>query len=573
MKDFWSRVGGPDSVSWPSFVVIYPILLVTAIIGSGVDASHGAAELILVSTIGALALFSTLLIAKYTVLRSAAKKPMPIATLVVFLVALVVRAFTFDQLLVLFQLETESRVLYRFIASISTTGITLVLLAYIVSLAKEFSTNSRLLRETNETLRATKRDIDKKIRAKRDDVVGSVRAELEGRLKALTGQSAKQALKRLRATIEDVVRPISHELAKQVTDLSAPESEPVSGRVLWARVFADSTSGQPFKPFAFSFWAGFATLTFAPLLWGFETGVLLALVISLVPFAILSAFANLWARVMPKQTTAVRTLVFTGALFITAQFSSLAISKVEGMSDLGARSMLPLGVLWILLGWGIALIPSLQRETSRVLGELQSSSRKLRDELVRLNTAYRLQQQAIARALHGPIQDALSVAAFKLSAAIRDNSATPELIAELNEMISRTVVLLDIAEDQSPVIEQSLGDLAEFWDGVAKIRWKLSPAAKRVLADRPVTSATAVELIREACSNAVRHGRAGQIQVAVSLSKDEKRLEIKVSNNGELVTLKTNPGLGTKLLNELTLGWSLQSSEGKTVLTAETPVI
>ncbi|MEY4453139.1 MAG: hypothetical protein RIT51_817, partial [Actinomycetota bacterium] len=40
-----------------------------------------------------------------------------------------------------------------------------------------------------------------------------------------------------------------------------------------------------------------------------------------------------------------------------------------------------------------------------------------------------------------------------------------------------------------------------------------------------------------------------------------------------LVKLQSNPGLGTKLLNELTLSWKLSSAEGKTTLIAETPVI
>ncbi|MFM1785334.1 MAG: hypothetical protein RLZZ108_358 [Actinomycetota bacterium] len=573
MKDFWARVGGPDSVNWTSFAVTFPILLVTALIGSGVDSRHGLLPLILAATLGAIAMFAALLVAKFTILRPAAERPMPLVTVLVFLVALAIRAATFDELLILFALEDQSRFWFRFFASTSTTGVTLVLMAYMMSLAREFSRNSRLLRETNETLRATKRDIDKKIRAKREDVVGSVRAELEERLKALTGTSAKQALKKLRSTIEEVVRPVSYELARQVTDLSAPETEPVSGRVLWSRVFADSTSLQPFKPFAFSFWAGFATLCFAPLQWGFEIGLILALVVSLVPFALLSAFANLWSRVMPIRSTIVRSVVFTVALFVTAQLSGFAITKVSEMEELGYRSLLPLGLLWIILGWGIALIPSLRSETTRVLNEQQQASRKLKDELVRLNTAYRLQQQAIARALHGPIQDALSVAAFKLSDAIKDNSATPELIAELNEMISSTVVLLDLADSEAPVIEKSLSELAEFWDGVARIRWKLTPAAKKTLAKQPVTSATAVELIREACSNAVRHGRAKQIGVLVSLSKDSKRLEITVENDGALVKLQSNPGLGTKLLNELTLSWKLSSAEGKTTLLAETPVI
>jgi signal transduction histidine kinase len=243
------------------------------------------------------------------------------------------------------------------------------------------------------------------------------------------------------------------------------------------------------------------------------------------------------------------------------------------METIADRLVLPLGTLWILLGWGIALIPSLQTETARVLASLNRSAEQLREELVRLNTAYRLQQQAIARALHGPIQDALSVAAFKLSAAIKDGTANQKLVGELNEMISSTIVLLDLPDEEQPALEQSLADLAEFWDGVAKIRYKLTPAAKRVLATHPVTSATAIELIREACSNAVRHGKASQIRVEVSVSKDQNRLELNVSNDGSLVKMTTKPGLGTKLLNELALRWNLRSAGSTTVLDAITPVI
>ena len=573
MKDFWSRVGGPDSISWPSFAVVYPMILFTNIIGSGASVENFALPLIGASTIGALAMFATLLLAKYTVLRPARVRPRPLATILVILVALLVRASAFDSMLLLWQLETEPRIAYRFFASISTMGVTLLMMAYIVSLAREFSRNSERLRSTNEALRATKRNIDQKIRAKREDVVGSVRAELEGRLRQLTGTSAKQALNRLRETIEEVVRPVSHELAKQVTDLSPEVVEPQTERVLWRRVFADSTSVQPFRPFVFSFWAGFATLCFAPLQWGFALGVTLAFVASLVPFAALSASANLWGRFVQRRSTAVRSVVFTFALFATGLLGSLAITRVSGMETIADRLVLPLGTLWILLGWGIALIPSLQTETARVLASLNRSAEQLREELVRLNTAYRLQQQAIARALHGPIQDALSVAAFKLSAAIKDGTASEKLVAELNEMISSTIVLLDLPDEEQPALEQSLADLAEFWDGVAKIRYKLTPAAKRVLATHPVTSATAIELIREACSNAVRHGKASQIRVEVSVSKDQNRLELNVSNDGSLVKMTTKPGLGTKLLNELALWWNLRSAGTTTVLDAITPVI
>lgn len=573
MKDFWRRVGGPDSINWLSFALTYPVILVTNIIGSGASLEHGTAPIVLASSIGAAAMFVFLLAAKYTILRGTRKASKPLLTVLVVLASLAVRAIVFDEMLQQFGLESSQKIAYRFFASISSMGVTLLIIAYIMSLAREFSRNSERLRETNAALRSTKRDIDKKIRTKRDEVVGSVRAELEERLKTLTGTSAKQALAKLRETIEDVVRPISYELAKQVTDLSPAETEIVTDRVLWRKVFTDSTSINPFRPFAFSFWAGFATLCFAPLQWGVPIGVTLAFVVSLVPFAALSAFSYLWQRFVKGISVAQRSLVFTYMLIATGLLGGVAIGRVSGMEKLADRSFVSLVALWVLLGWGIALVPSLQTETRRVLESLNRSSEQLREELVRLNTAYRLQQQAIARALHGPIQDALSVAAFKLSAAIKHKTATEELVEELNSMISKTIVLLDLQEDELPSLEQSLSDLAEFWDGVAKIRFRLAPGVKKLLSLHPVTAATAVELIREACSNAVRHGRADQIRIDVLPTDANTKLAITVENNGELVTMKSQPGLGTKILNELALRWSLTSSSGQTVLEATTPII
>ena len=573
MKDFWNRVGSADSISWPSLAVTFVIVLVVNLIGSGASVENGPWGLIASSAIGALAMSLFLLFAKYTVLSGTKIKPQPILTILVVLAALAVRAIVFDGYLMSWGLEPEPRVGYRFFASISTMGVSMVMLAYVVSLAREFSKNSERLRETTDALRATKRSVDEKIRAKREDVVGSVRVELEARLKAITGNSAKQALKRVREIIEEVVRPVSYELAKQVTDLSPEVQLTESDRVKWRIVLAESTAKQPFRPGAFAFWAGFATLCFAPLQWGFEIGVTLAFVASLVPYAALSAFANIWSRYLTHRSTAERSFIFSGMLATTGLLGTYAVTRVSGMESYGPRLAIPLAALWVLLGWGIAIIPSLQSESARVLQSLNKSALQLREELVRLNTAYRLQQQAIARALHGPIQDALSVASFKLSAAIQNNTATDELVAELNAKISSTIVLLDLDEDELPALEESLADLSEFWDGVASIRWRLSPVAKKLLASHPVTSATAIELIREACSNAVRHGRAKQIRVNVEVSKDQTKLLITVKNDGELVTLTTKPGLGTRLLNELALSWSLTSENGSTVLEATAPII
>jgi signal transduction histidine kinase len=93
--------------------------------------------------------------------------------------------------------------------------------------------------------------------------------------------------------------------------------------------------------------------------------------------------------------------------------------------------------------------------------------------------------------------------------------------------------------------------------------------------------------VREACSNAVRHGKASNIDVRVTLSAGGDNLVIVVENDGDAVVSKSHQdtvaaitglipvsgGLGTMLLEELTLSWSLTGAAGLTRLAAVVPII
>jgi signal transduction histidine kinase len=79
--------------------------------------------------------------------------------------------------------------------------------------------------------------------------------------------------------------------------------------------------------------------------------------------------------------------------------------------------------------------------------------------------------------------------------------------------------------------------------------------------------------VKEAVSNAVRHGQAKTVTVEID-RETEQSLSLKVSNDGLPIKIRPAAGVGSKLIKELTTKWSLGSnkSTGLTVLAASLPL-
>lgn len=570
MRAFWNRVGGPHSLTWFTFAVLYPIILAMNIVGSGVNLRDHFLQLSAAAVISATALSATLLIGKVTVLRKSRVKPVPIRFLLVLVVGLLVRAWVFDYLLLAWDMENQERFFYRLSASFATLGITVVFGGYMTALAVEYSLSSRALRATNDALVHARAGVDSRIAEKREALIADVRSQLAQRLENLRNETPDRALQELRATIEDVVRPVSHDLDRQVTEVTGPAPESPTAKIMWPKVLSNSTLGQPIRPLIFSIWSFISALFFAPRLWGFWQGVTVSVIVGVVPYLFLFVIRPFWGRIAGNRSAPVRAAIFTGVLFVLSLIGTSVAGLVSGLFDTFIPLILPQTGLWVLTGWVTAVLPSLRDETQRVLAELDEVSVRLKEELVRINTAYRLQQKAIARALHGPIQDAMSVGSFKLAAAIQNGTATPELVEEVRELISGTLALLEREDKQAPSLERSLEDFSELWEGMVDLRWEIDPAAAQALGEHYITAATATELIREAISNSVRHGEARNVSIQVHCV--DGNLLMRVTNDGKPYLRSTGKGLGTTLLDELSLNWKLENMEEGTVLTASIPV-
>lgn len=185
------------------------------------------------------------------------------------------------------------------------------------------------------------------------------------------------------------------------------------------------------------------------------------------------------------------------------------------------------------------------------------------------------QQMWIARrnwsfVIHGTVQAALTAAITRLSSGevleqYQVNMAMQDLTRAKDALSKTPEIDVDLS--------QALTNLVSTWDGICQVKFQITERATRALHRDASARMCVNEICKEAVSNAVRHGEA--TNVLVEIDRDAKELLIlKISNNGRLLEPKIRPGIGSAMLDELTLDWSITNNRAtvRVDLNAQLPI-
>ncbi|MEN9608437.1 MAG: hypothetical protein RLZZ06_368 [Actinomycetota bacterium] len=171
--------------------------------------------------------------------------------------------------------------------------------------------------------------------------------------------------------------------------------------------------------------------------------------------------------------------------------------------------------------------------------------------------------------LHGNVQSALTAALTRLQNAQRVDAVVVELV---KQDLRRAEVAVNSNLNDEINLESGLNELREVWQGICDIDYQISERAKRALA-RNLDSAFCVnEIVKEAVSNAVRHGEASKASVKIDRIADDL-LNVTVTNNGTPVDFESDSaGIGSSMLDEICLDWQLGGDRNQVKLEANLPV-
>lgn len=493
-----------------------------------------------------------------------------------FLGAAIIRAVVLNGGLLLLGVISADLAYVRSISSLGTITLGYLALSFMFGLKSEWAEQSSKQLALQEQLRTLVEGANRKLEKHIQDDVAKVRATLTVRLEALLNKQPQEIANGLKTILDEVLRPKVAELVSNRAEAFHGE-ETATRRFSWGQLIAYLSLQSAASPLVISLTIVGVYFPYLILSEGIRQAFLSGMIGAPLLAVGLWLVRMLLATSVDKTPPGVRWFLIAVALALSTAPYALAYSALYPLA--GSYEWLPsLALAGVAtLGMIIAFSSAANRQLVLLTSQLESDSYRLRWQAAELGGRDWFLQQQFARKLHGPIQAEVAAATIRIEQGISSNKAGGETGETRNqatliqqELISKLTQLLT-SEGSSPNLNEVLAEMRETWEGIAEIEFDVSSSSEGDLAGDQIAVETAIEIIREACSNSIRHGKARNIEVAVTVAGDDA-IEIQITDDGQAPAADATPGLGTKYLNECTIENSRQASESGTVLKAVIPV-
>jgi glucose-6-phosphate-specific signal transduction histidine kinase len=227
------------------------------------------------------------------------------------------------------------------------------------------------------------------------------------------------------------------------------------------------------------------------------------------------------------------------------------------------------GVASALVGALFGINHAASKEMESIERQLGNYERELRWTIAAVNGQHWLQKKQFARKIHGPIQSEVAAAAIRIERSLSSGEVTQSGEEALQHLRDRLAKLLNDTKGTAEV-RPVLNEIAETWHGLCQIEFILSEDDECTLRNDSICVETVLEIAREACSNAIRHGSAEHIQLEIYFAAPDL-VKIRVWNDGTKLDLGSNRGVGSAYLDDCTFSHDLSMTANGTVLTATVP--
>ena len=571
MNETIRRITGPDAISLPAAITLAAIMFFSNLSSSGIVSDSYFWEISLAWALSLIGAFGWLWFARHLMRRNGNPDPLVWQTFAAFAVAFVLRAVIFDGVAFWSGASGSPELLYRLTASIPTFGVGLLICAYIVSLARKFSRNMGHLTALNTEREELNNTAKERVAGHRVELISYIQSSLRRELDIAMETEPETAIERLRGAIEQVVRPVSRQLVVSMPDVDLP-SPPRGRHIAWSSVLRNVLSANPLRPLWFALWVAGAAWAISIARHEFlETFIFVGLVF-ITAWASMSLFSLGWRKVETLPGP-LRIGYISIAGVVVGLVVNLAVGRYSPVASTQSQMVFAYAFISLGIVWFIALVTSLRRMTHTSTLSVCTSECELRDALVLVNTRLREQRLAISRVLHGPVQDRILAAVFKLVNVHSANSTDEDLVDELVFSIEKEIDKMSLIELKPAQVRLALTELSELWAGVVEIHCQLEDSVSTTLDRYPASAYTVIEIVREACSNAIRHGEASNIYISIYPGVRINTMQLVVKNDGQPLAEVKSMGVGSFLLDELTLEWNRTTQEDTTTLSALVPLV
>jgi signal transduction histidine kinase len=515
------------------------------------------------ATIGYIATIVPLLVARIF-LPNKPRPSRPALLMVVFALAGLIRGLTLLEFSILSGQFQEGEILYRLVGGPLFTLISLILNAIVVSNYARHKEALSLLAAERLRLQVRSAGVLARVQQQQEELSAKVESLIRPAARkiqeTLASASSASVIGSLRDAADEVIRPLSREVAEGQDDLNF-ENEPAAVRVKSAlpkRVVLGE--------FLIPFWA--ATMSIGLLV---SSTVLLeeparTLIVLTLIFTLIFGFGRIVQSLTYKLEIPTLAAWILVPLVYSFPLSAFFVLKpLLNMQSTDSQIFTMLFFEWNLglLLFFAQLVQLQRRETTE---RLKDVNRQLEVISSRLSQELWLNRKRMAALLHGPIQAALYASAMGMS---QTNNPTPEYLAKVQKDIETALEQLNNPNRlESETLISVLNQVKELWAGSVEVEIEIPAELEAAITNEPLTCEATIELTREMVTNSIKHGHARWVKVVIN-QIDPTRFSVEVTDNGKALVEGATPGYGTKVLNELSLNWERTRSGDTTRSYAE----
>lgn len=377
--------------------------------------------------------------------------------------------------------------------------------------------------------------------------------------------SQRNELERL---VDQVVRPLSKNLAP----LSVQhEMQPiVDPKLSWRGVWKLLDPVRHLPSFRNSIIV-LAIVSAAPVrnIYGWATAIeLVAWVATTLSISILLIypFAHRFLNEVKSPTRELMMTIGFVAVAIPAAFATtLALSDTPNPNAYVIPGLITIPIY----GWLLTLGNAARDYSRSVETQLVHTRNDLRWALARLNLLSWNKDGLFSRLLHGPIQNSIQVAILRMREGEKSGSSQKIIegvLKNIDDSIAAT-----IADRKSGKIDlDTLDEALNTWREICDIQLSFDASCRAALIQDPAASAILIDIVLEACSNAIRHGKSTEILVSLRLA--DHGVLLKIRDNGTWDSSKTSAGLGNEILESCSIWHEITFENDWSELSLELPL-
>lgn len=504
-------------------------------------------------------------------LPSAPYAPKPVATIFIFSIGSISRSLMVGELSIAFGLAYEGEFLYRAFAGALLGTLTLSVTALIAALIKEHAQTQAELAYEREALVLARDSAEELVEQQRTEIFEIVKESIEPAVAEISQNLASvstkdsENLKSSAAKISDLIdsklRPLSASLHQQEL-IEVPRVQSIVQKPSLISLPKLMTIRNKVSPLAIYLVLVVPNTTGAFIYLGY-----LSLPVVLLAYAPLALILFLFVRLPIANRTIDSRVAFllitlvlgigwTPAIFILRWLDIDLIDRL----NLIPTATLGTIIVGLLLTYGFVI----DNQRRNYESELRVANQELNLELNRTSQLIWHVRQRAAQTLHGSVQASLTAANMRILGA---QEIDEDLLEKVRQDLVRATESLTELDGPDLDLKTSISDLIELWQGVCEVKVSIDDELLNLISANQVTSHCINEILKESVTNAIRHGKARLVKISIQDLNDGS-IQIQIANDGEKGLLGT-PGVGSQILDEITMSWSRETIGNEVRVTAQ----